>query len=104
MSNRLKIKGERLSRTASSGQSFYEQNTPYVRRLDENGSLINPITGAYVGYGQNRRTRRMGEARFLNNRRSADIQVVGARKFRKVLQRYYKKDGSIGVIKHWLED
>lgn len=104
MSNRLKIKGEKLSRTGSSGQSFYEQNTPYVRRLDENGSLINPIVGAYVGYGQNRRTRRMEEGRFLNNRRSADIHIVGTRKFRKVLQRYYKKDGSIGVIKHWLED
>lgn len=104
MSNRLKIKGEKLSRTASSGQSFYEQNTPYVRRLDENGELINPITGAYVGCGQNRRTRRMEEGRFLNNRRSANIHVISTRKFRKVLQRYYKKDGSIGVIKHWLED
>ena len=85
---------------------MYERNIPYVKQHGEYGELVNPIRGLYPNRGPNRKTRRMGEGRFMNNRNSAQIQVVLGRppvKYRKVLQRYYKKDGSIGIVKHYLE-
>lgn len=33
-------------------------NTPYVKRYDENGQVKNPIRGAYINHGINRRGRR----------------------------------------------
>jgi hypothetical protein len=80
------------------------KNVPYVRQLDENGELLNPIDRIYRNIGPNRRERRWSEPRFLNNRGTYPIQVLKATKYRKVLQRYFKKDGSIGIIKHWLEN
>lgn len=85
---------------------LYERNIPYVKQYDANGEVTNPIRGLYPNRGPNRKTRRMGDGRFMNNRKSAQIQVVPGRppvKYRKVLQRYYKKDGSIGIVKHYLE-
>lgn len=80
------------------------KNVPYVKHFTENGELENPIDRVYRNIGPNRRERRWSEPRFLNNRKSANIQIIGTKKYRKVLQRYFKKDGSIGIIKHWLEN
>jgi len=33
-------------------------NKPYVKEYDEEGNLLNPIDGAYLHYGLNRRQRR----------------------------------------------
>lgn len=89
------------------------KNVPYVRQLGANGELLNPIDRVYRNIGPNRRERRWSEPRFLNNRKSAKIQVLESayheqgmkpKKYRKVLQRYFKKDGRTGIIKHWLEN
>lgn len=89
------------------------KNVPYVKHFTENGELENPIDRVYRNIGPNRRERRWSEPRFSNNRKSAKIQVLESayyehgnkpKKYRKVLQRYFKKDGSIGIIKHWLEN
>ena len=77
-------------------------NVPYVKEFDKNGSVENPIIGSYITSGENRRSRRMKEARFQNNRKTYQLQVIGIRKFRKILQRFYRKDGTIGIVKHYL--
>lgn len=81
------------------------ENKPYVKQFDKTtGELLNPIRGLYPNVGPNRKERRYRESRFMNNRGGAHIQVVKTTKFRKVLQRYYKASGEVGVVKHWLEN
>jgi hypothetical protein len=84
-------------------------NVPYVKQFNEKGELTNPIKGIYPQPFENRHTRRLKEARFANNRKSAQIQVLGGKgtkqtKYRKVLQRFFRKDGTIGIVKHYLSN
>lgn len=82
-------------------------NAPYVKEFKD-GVLLNPITSVYCSFFENRHTCRLKETRFANNRKSAQIQILGGKgekqtKYRKALQRYFKKDGSIGIVKHYLQ-
>lgn len=80
------------------------ENKPYVKDFNENGELKNPIRGIYPTVGPNRKERRYREPRFMNNRGGAQIQVIGNKKYRKVLQHYTKIGGDIGVVQHYLEN
>lgn len=76
-------------------------NEPYVKKY-VGGVLQNPITSVYVSSEPTRHQRRMREPRFTNNRNTCHIVVVGNRKYKMVLDRQKKKDGSILVNKHYL--
>ena len=79
-------------------------NVPYQKKYDDKGVIINPIKGMYLPRGPNRHARRMSDGRFMTNRKCVQIIVLGAKKYRKFLQIFRKKDGSTGVIKHYLEN
>lgn len=69
------------------------KNTPYVKSFNKEGELENPIKGEYLHGLPNRQSRRKKEPRFLNNKKTYPLQVIGVNKFRKHLQVIALKDG-----------
>jgi len=79
-------------------------NEPYVKKYDAKRVLKNPISESYVSSEPNRAQRRRKEPRFINNRDTCHIKVIGTRKFKLVLSRQIREDGSIAINKHYLEN
>lgn len=74
---------------------------PYVKQLDANGVIINPVS-KHVWDGNNRQDRRelMQKLRALNNSRNNQMIVIGVHKWKKSVQTIRQKDGSIKRINH----
>lgn len=74
-------------------------NTPYVKKLNLVGECTNPITvnQPYVSQFKNRRQRREGLNRFMNNRNTNQMVVFGKYRYSKSLQKIGDK-----VIKHYV--
>lgn len=69
-------------------------NTPYKKEFDENGDLMNPITGSYMSEEPNRKTRRQRVGRFHGNGKNHHLTVTETRKYRRIMQLIeYVKDG-----------
>jgi hypothetical protein len=77
-------------------------NTPYVKKYDKNGKVINPIT-MYIPDGENRKKRREKNSthKFMNNRKGMPLTVVGKFKFIRHIQLIMCKDG-LKRIYHYL--
>ena len=73
------------------------KNVPYVKQYAQDGTLVNPIDGAYLNKFPNRKTRRPKRFRF-----KPGIVVVGINKFRKYLQTVNMPDGTVKRIEHYV--
>lgn len=80
-------------------------NTPYVRQMDANGTLANPITkeNPYVSIHPNRRERRHHPGRFRGNNKGHAIVEFGGKRWEKILQHVRAKDGRTIVIPQYVE-
>lgn len=69
-------------------------NTPYVKEFDENGVLINPIIGAYICGGENRKKRRehLNVKPFFGCGKNTPLTVTKFGKFLRVRNRVYNKN------------
>lgn len=81
-------------------------NQPYVMQFNETGILINPINGAYISSGLNRKQRRdhLQKDRFCGNSKNYHLTIVKTAKFKRVKQ--YVRDlatDKIKVIEHYLK-
>lgn len=61
-------------------------NIPYVKKYDENGTLLNPINKVYKSTEPNRRERHSKLGRFLNNSRNNQQIVNPLGRFKKLIQ------------------
>ena len=61
-------------------------NTPYVKKFDKNGQLINPIEGIYKSESQNRSERRRKPTRFRGNKKGISLTIVKTEKYKRVIQ------------------
>ncbi len=64
-------------------------NTPYVKKFDKNGNLVNPIVGSYnslENYPQNRAQRRKKDTRFRGNTKGVSLTIVKTEKYKRVIQ------------------
>lgn len=77
-------------------------NTPYVKKLNENGEVINPIKGSYLHQEQNRKQRRLKLERFVNNRKTFHLTVTKTLKYARKVQEILLKDGSVKRIGHYI--
>lgn len=77
-------------------------NTPYVKKYNESGSLINPINGAYLNFEQSRKQRREKQKRFVGNGRNHHLTVLKQAKFHRLLQRINCGNGTVKQIEHYL--
>lgn len=62
-------------------------NTPYVKKFDKNGTLLNPIIGSYnslENYPENRQQRRKKVSRFKGNTKHISLTVVKTEKYKRV--------------------
>ena len=86
------------------------KNAPYIKVLDDEGNVINPISGSYTSPFPNRKARRIfkNRERFTGNGRAVNLTVVKTAKFKRVLQfaPVRDKDGSLtgkfNRIEHYL--
>ena len=74
---------------------------PYVKQLDANGVVINPVS-KHGWDGNNRRTRRqpMQKQRAMNNSGNHQLFVNISHKWKKSVQTIRQQDGSIKRINH----
>lgn len=81
-----------------------EINVPYVKEYDSNGILINPIKGLYKNEYKNRKQRRdyLHKNRFANNKKTAQIVVIGRFKFKKLRQLVACANKEFKYINHLL--
>lgn len=80
-------------------------NKPFVKEYDKMGNVVNDFERSYVSEFPNRKSRRehLNKGRFQNNRKSANLTLVGRSKFRRVLQTELDKKGNVKLIEHYLE-
>lgn len=75
-------------------------NKPYVKILDNNGIVTNPINKEYISVFPNRSERRLLPARFKKQNKGINLIIVGKFKYRKIIQEILLKNGSIKRIEH----
>jgi len=79
---------------------MYQATTkPYVKQLDANGVVINPVSN-HVWNGSNRQNRRAKEPRAFNNSKNCQMLVTKTYRWIKSVQFISQKDGSIKRINH----
>lgn len=61
-------------------------NIPYVKKFNENGELINPITSVYASEFPNRFERRRKPTRFKGNKKGISLTIVKTEKYKRVIQ------------------
>lgn len=66
-------------------------NIPYVKTYDKDGKINNFPDKGYFNFLPNRKQRRTKPERFINNRKTFPITIVGPNAFIKVLQRVFNK-------------
>ena len=74
-------------------------NTPYVKKFDENGQLLNPINGMYVS-GVGKRYRKNNDGRLFNNRNTFSVYLIGPYKYKRYTQVIKDVNGKITRIVH----
>lgn len=78
------------------------KNQPYVKVLDANGLVTNPIILSYQNEFANRSTRRQKDAPFKGNGKNFSLTVTGKLRYLRVVQEILLKDGSIKRIGHYV--
>lgn len=79
-------------------------NKPYVKQLDENGVVINPITklNPHLNQFESRRDRRFRPLRFINNRKGVHLTVYKDIKYsREVQVLFCTKTERVKRIEHY---
>jgi len=80
-------------------------NTPYVKKYDENGTVINPIIMHGLFHQEpNRAERRkdMNVTRFHGNGKNYHLTIFKNSKFKRVRQVAITKNGEVNIILHYL--
>lgn len=77
-------------------------NTPYVKKYNEKGELLNPIKGRFINRFPNRMQRRLRfkDNRFTNNSKGTKLVVIGSNKFYQQVQVEYDEKGNRKLIEH----
>jgi len=78
------------------------ENIPYIKKMDNNGSIVNPITDRYISVFPNRKERRKKEVRFRGNGNNFHLSVIPTGKFRRIIQYALGKDGRVKQIYHYI--
>lgn len=61
-------------------------NTPYVKKYDSLGQLLNPINGKYTNNFSSRRVRNAKKNRDFNNSSNCQMNVLKTQAYRKRIQ------------------
>ena len=80
------------------------KNVPYVKQLDKNGNIKNPIKGGYFHNFETRQKRRsiLSKDRFFGNGKNFHLTVTKVSKHLRLVQREFDKDGNSKIIYHYL--
>lgn len=80
-----------------------EKNTPYIKKFDDEGKLLNPIKGSYINTLPNRHERRKKPVRFHGESKNFHLTVIENNKYKRVKQTIIdKKTGKKKIIEHYL--
>ncbi len=79
-----------------------EINVPYTKSYDSMGVLINPIDKIYKNEHKNRAGRRLflQKSRFMNNRKTSQMTIIGKIRFKKIRQIIVDGHGGVKYINH----
>jgi hypothetical protein len=77
-------------------------NKPYIKQLNQDGIVSNPIEGSYLHSEQNRKQRRLKPLRFMSNRRGVSITIDNSLRYIRTIQLIKLLDGSIKRIGHYV--
>ncbi len=79
-----------------------EINVPYTKSYDSMGVLINPIDKIYKNEHKNRAGRRLflQKSRFMNNRKTSQMIIIGGTRFKKTRQIIVNGHGRVKHITH----
>lgn len=79
-------------------------NIPYVKKFNKDGICINPIQKSYINLEPNRRERRGKAKPFYGQSLNYHLSVFMNKKFHRVKQVEFDKNGDKKIIEHYITD